>query len=64
VTWEIYGGSIDLFVHIDNCVVKWEDEGLSSQFWDHWFCNSLGPILKAWYMHEETRRQTRNWIFL
>jgi hypothetical protein len=37
---------------------------IPSLLWVQVFPHSLGPILKSWYIHEETKRHTNNWKML
>jgi hypothetical protein len=37
---------------------------IPSHLWVHNFFHSLGIVLKSWYMHEETMRQTACWKVL
>ena len=41
---EIDDGMTASFVHIENCIEKWETKEPTYQFWVHCFVNSLGPI--------------------
>jgi hypothetical protein len=42
-------------------VTQWQAAEIPSHFWVQVFPHSLGPILKSWFIHEETRRQTSDW---
>nr|KUM45650.1 hypothetical protein ABT39_MTgene2486 [Picea glauca]KUM45671.1 hypothetical protein ABT39_MTgene2507 [Picea glauca]KUM45676.1 hypothetical protein ABT39_MTgene2512 [Picea glauca] len=58
---EVYNGDTDPFVYVEHCTQHWEIEGLRSDLWVNKFIHNLGPIPQDWYLHEETRRQTRDW---
>jgi hypothetical protein len=46
--------------HIEKCVTQWKVAEIQCRLWVQLFPHSLGPIPKAWFMHEETRRQTND----
>jgi hypothetical protein len=58
---EIYDGQSNPVAHIEHCLKVWKVAQLPSYLWTHQFFHSLGTIPKAWYVHEETRRQTTCW---
>jgi hypothetical protein len=53
---QLFNGQYDPKAHIEQCVRQWQVVEIPSRLWVQVFPHSLGPILKAWYMHEETRR--------
>jgi hypothetical protein len=61
---QLFNGQSDPKAHIEQCVTQWQVAEIPSRFWVQVFPHSLGPILKAWFMHEETRRQTNDWKML
>jgi hypothetical protein len=64
LTLKSYDGSSDPKEHVVHCIKVWKVAQLPSQFWVHQFIHSLGQIPNAWYVHEETRRQTACWEVL
>jgi hypothetical protein len=42
--------------HIEQCIRQWKVAEIPSRLWVQVFPHSLGPILKSWFMHAETRR--------
>ena len=50
--------------HIEQCMTQWQVVEIPSHLQVKVFPHSLGPIPKAWFIHEETRRQTSNWKML
>jgi hypothetical protein len=53
---QLFNGESDPKAHIEHCVTQWQVAEIPSRFWVQVFPHSLGPIPKAWFMHEETRR--------
>jgi hypothetical protein len=53
---QLFNGHSDPKTHIEQCMRQWQVAEIPSHFWVQVFPHSLGPILKIWYMHEETRR--------
>jgi hypothetical protein len=58
---QIFNRDSDPKAHIEPCVTQWQVAEIPSLLWVQVFPHSLGPILKDWSMHEETKRQTNNW---
>jgi hypothetical protein len=61
---QLFNGQSDPKTHIEQCVRQWQVAEIPSRLWVQVFPHSLGLILKSWYIHEETRRQTNNWKML
>jgi hypothetical protein len=61
---QLFNGESDPKAHIEQCVTQWQVAEIPSHFWVQVFPHSLGPILKSWFIHEETRRQTNDWKML
>ena len=57
---QLFDGQSDPKTHIKQCVGQWKIAEVPSHLWVQVFPHSLGPILKPWYMHEETIRHTNN----
>jgi len=57
---ELFNGEFDPRAYIQQCVTRWQVLEIPSRFYVQIFPHSLGPILKAWFIHEETRRQTND----
>jgi hypothetical protein len=53
---QLIDGQSDPKKHIEQCVRQWQVVEVPSHLWVQVFPHSLGLILKAWYIHEETRR--------
>jgi hypothetical protein len=58
---EIYDGQSNPIAHIEHCLEIWKVVQLPSYLWTLQFFHYLGTIPKAWYMHEDTRRQETCW---
>jgi hypothetical protein len=58
---QLFNRESDPKAHIEQCVTQWQVAEIPSHFWVQVFPHSLGLILKTWFMHEETRRQTNDW---
>jgi hypothetical protein len=58
---QLFNGESYPKAHIEQCVTQQQVEEIPSRFWVQVFPQSLGPIPKAWFMHEETRRDTIDW---
>jgi hypothetical protein len=58
---QLFSGESDPKVHIEQCVTQWQVAEIPPRFWVQVFPHSLGPTPKAWFIHEETRRQTNDW---
>jgi hypothetical protein len=48
-------------MHIEHFLKQWRVVEVPSHLWVQVFFHSLGPIPRAWYIHEETRRQMNCW---
>jgi hypothetical protein len=57
---QLFNRQFDPKAHIEKCVKQWQVAEIPSRLWVQVFPHSLGPIMRAWYIHEETRRQTNN----
>jgi hypothetical protein len=53
---QLFNGHSDSKEHIEKCVTQWKVAEIPCRLWVQLFPHSLGPISKAWFMHEETRR--------
>jgi hypothetical protein len=58
---QLFSGESDPRMHIEKCVTQWQAARIPSHFWVQVFPHSLSPILKYWFIHEETIRQTSDW---
>ena len=52
---QLFSGGSDPRIHIQQCVAQWQAVKKLSHFWVQVFPHSLGPILKDWFIHEETK---------
>lgn len=50
---KVYQGRTDPALHADGCAKRWTREGCLEQYWVHKLIYTLGPIPKAWYLHED-----------
>jgi hypothetical protein len=57
---QLFNGQYDPKTHIEQCMRQWQVAEIPSFLWVQLLPHSLGLILKDWYMHEETRRQTND----
>jgi len=48
-------------MHIKHFLKYWKVMEVPTHLWVHVFFHSLGPIPRAWYIHEDTRRQMNCW---
>jgi hypothetical protein len=64
LTLDRYGGYSYPKEHVAHCFIVWTTVQLPWGFWVHHFVHSLRPIPTAWYIHEETWRQTHCWDVL
>ena len=58
---KLFNGHFDPQAHIKKCMRQWKVVEIPSHLWIQVFPHSLGRILKSWYIHEETKRQTNEW---
>lgn len=58
--FEIYEGTTDPTIHIEQCIKKWRSKYLSPMLWAHKCIHTLGTIPQAWYLDEETHKKTRS----
>jgi len=61
---QLFDGRSNPKMHIEHSLKQWRVAEVPSHLWVQVFFHSLGPIPKAWYIHEETRRQTKYWKIL
>jgi hypothetical protein len=57
---QLFNGQSDPKAHVEQCIRQWKVVEIPSCLWVQVFPHLLGLIPKAWYMHEETKRQTNN----
>jgi hypothetical protein len=58
---QLFDGRFDPKVHIEHFLKQWRVAKVPPHLWVQLFLHSLGPILKSWYIHEETRKQINCW---
>jgi hypothetical protein len=58
---QLFDGRFDPKVYIEHCLKHCQIVEVPSHLWVQVFIHSLGPVPKSWYIHEDTRRQTRCW---